>query len=234
MEFAAQGRLLRMLRIRRGWRQTDVATRCGLSSSVIGRHENGEVQSLAALERHAGVFGVRVRLTLTGRGGELVRLRDEEHAAIVEAMAAWLRSLEYTLDAEVSFNEWGERGRVDLLAFDARNGTLAIVEAKTELTDMQDLFGALDVKRRLASRIAARRGWTVRRVVVVLAVAASPVNRRIVQEHRTLFAAFPVRRLSRGALQSGERMLTWIHADAAQRPAWAAARRRIRTRAGEG
>ena len=229
MDFAGHGRFLRMLRIRRGWRQEDVATRCGLSTSVIGRHEGGLVQSVAALERHADAFGLRIRLSLTGRGGELDRLRDEEHAAIVEVMAAWLRSLGFAVEAEASFNEWGERGRFDLLAFDGASETLLLVEAKTEFTDLQDLFGSLDMKQRLASRIAERRGWNVRRCVVVLAVAASPFNRRIVRSHRALFAAYTVRRISRSALHAGGRVLMWIDAGRAARPAWTGARRRVRT-----
>lgn len=50
-----------------------------------------------------------------------------------------------------------------LLAFDPQTGTLVIVEVKTQLLDLQDLFGKLDVKTRLAATIAKQRGWTVRR-----------------------------------------------------------------------
>lgn len=51
-----------------------------------------------------------------------------------------------------------------------------IVEVKTQLLDLQDLFGSLNVKERLATTIAERRGWTVRRRVTVLAVASTAAN----------------------------------------------------------
>ncbi len=75
---------------------------------------------------------------MLGRAGALVRLGDEEHAAIVEVIASWLRSAGFDTEAEGSFSEWGERGRIDLLAFDPSTGTFVIVEVKTQLLDLQD------------------------------------------------------------------------------------------------
>jgi hypothetical protein len=40
-----------------------------------------------------------------------------------------------------------------------------IVEVKTQLLDLQDLFGSLSVKERLAATIAERRGWKASRCV---------------------------------------------------------------------
>lgn len=218
-----------MLRIRKGWRQSDVATRAELSASVIGRHESGVIGSLASFERHAGAFDLRVELRLVGRAGELVRLADEEHAAIVDALAAWFGAAGFLVEAEASFSEWGERGRIDLLAFDSRTGILVIVEAKTQLLDLQDLFGSMNVKERLAATIAKRRGWTVRRRVSVLAVASTAANRQVVRRHPSLFAGFDRRRLTTGGLASGnERHLHWVPASEARRGSWIAGRRRVR------
>lgn len=218
-----------MLRIRRGWRQVDVAARSGTSPAMIGRHENGRVQSVASLERHASAFGLRVRVSLVGRGGGLERLGDEEHAAIVEVTAQWLGGMGFEVAAEVSFNEWGERGRIDLLAWRAATGTLVIGEVKTELTDLQDLLGRLDVKERLAPAIAARRGWRVKRQITLLALVATSFNRRIVGRHPTLFSTFEGARLSRNAVASSGRRLLWINARTARRPRWLAARQRVRS-----
>jgi transcriptional regulator with XRE-family HTH domain len=218
-----------MLRIRKGWRQSDVARMAELSASVIGRHENGTIGSLASFERHAGVLDLRIDLRLIGRAGELVRLADEEHAAIVDALAAWFRAAGSLVEAEASFSEWGERGRIDLLAVDPRTGTLVIVEAKTQLLDLQDLFGSMNVKERLAATIAKRRGWTVRRRVSVLAVASTAANRQVVRRHPSLFAGFDRRRLTTDALRTGsERMLHWVPASEARRGSWIAGRRRVR------
>lgn len=147
----AMGRQRGMLRIRKGWRQSDVAEKAKLSASVIGRHEAGVIGSNDALERHAGVLGMRVEVRIIGRAGELARLGDEEHAAIVETLATWFREEGFLVEVESSFSEWGERGRIGLLAYDPTTGTLVIVEVKTLLLDLQDLFGSMNVKERLAA-----------------------------------------------------------------------------------
>lgn len=104
-----------MSRIRRGWRQSDVALRAAASASVIARHERGMISSLAMLDRHAAALDLRPELRLLGRNGQLVRLADEEHAAIVDALARWPRRAGFQVEAEASFNEWGERGRTTCL-----------------------------------------------------------------------------------------------------------------------
>lgn len=218
-----------MLRLRKNWRQSDVADRAGISSSAVGRHEQGRIGSLPGFEKHAAVFGLRVDVRVVGRAGNLIRLNDEEHARIVELVAGWLRDAGFLTETEASFNEWGERGRIDLLAFDPATGTLVIVEVKTQLLDLQDLFGGLNVKGRLAARIAERRGWTVRRHVTVLAAANTSANRAVVREHPTLFADFARRRLSADALRQDGRLLHWV--DAASERGWLAGRERVSRKA---
>jgi transcriptional regulator with XRE-family HTH domain len=223
------GRLLRMLRIKRNWRQVDVGKRANASAAAVGRHENGRIGSIGALERHAGVFSLRVDVRLVGRSGGLVRLADEEHAAIAEDVATRLQRLGLAVDAEVSFSEWGERGRFDLLAYDPKRQMLVIVEVKTLLVDLQDLFGALDAKQRLAATVASKRGWTARRRVTVLAVASTATNRQTVHEHATLFGGFARRRLS-GSFLAGadDRLLVWVVAPRSARQGWVAGRQRVR------
>lgn len=227
----AIGRVLRMLRIRRDLRQSDVGAKARISKSVVGRHENGRIGSIAALERHAGVFGLRIDVRLAGRAGELTRLADEEHSRIVEIIAAWFRSAGFLIETEASFSEWGERGRVDLLAFDPSTGTLVIVEVKTQFLDLQDLFGSINVKERLAATVAERRGWRIQRRVTVLAAADTTANRKVVREHSTLFAAFVPRRLTLAAVRGGpDRLLIWVAAESAARTSWLAGRQRVRPR----
>lgn len=223
------GRILRMLRIRKDWRQEDVAAKAGLSQSAIGRQERGWTGALTALERHAAVFDLRVEVRLVGRGGDLARLADEEHAAIIESLAAWFQDHGYVTEPEASFSEWGERGRIDLLAFDRRTGTLVIVEVKTQLVDLQDLFGALNIRMRLSHAMAARRGWRIQRAAIILAVADTAANRAIVRAHRTLFDGFDGRRLSTVALgRNGGRVLHWVRPAAASRQLWIGGRQRVR------
>ena len=104
----AIGRLLRISRIRKSWRQVDVGVRAKLSASAVGRHENGSIGSLDALERHAAVFRLRLDLRLVGLAGELVRLADEEHAAIIQVLAAWFQRRGFIIEPEASFSEWGQ------------------------------------------------------------------------------------------------------------------------------
>ena len=224
------GRLLRMLRIRRGWRLQDVADRCRLSSATIGRTELGSIATLSVIRAHAAVLGIRVEWRVVGRGADVARLLDEEHAAIVEAVAASAVGAGWQVEAESSYSEYGERGRVDLLAFDLGMKILAVVEVKTELADLQELFGSLSVKARLAPVLGRRKGWQASRVVSVLAVAATAANRSTVRAHPALFSRFESRGLrDRGLPASGrEWVLLWVRASAAGRRRWLAGRRRVR------
>lgn len=228
MRNVALGRLLRMVRIRRGMRQSDVAQLAGISPSVVARQERGVIRSVHTLERHAAALDLRLDLRLSGRAGELVRLADEEHAAIVELIAGWLRGEGFVVELEASFSEWGERGRIDLLAYDPRTRLLVIVEVKTLLLDLQELLGSASVRERLASTIAGRRGWTVDRVVTLLAVADGAVNRSVVRQHPALFASFTSRRLSRRALAAEDRVMVWVTPARVARGSWIAGKQRVR------
>lgn len=228
MRNVALGRVLRMVRIRRGLRQRDVAERAGVSPSVVARQERGLVRSVRTLERHAAALDLRLDLRLSGRSGELVRLADGEHAAIVELLAGWFRSEGFVVELEASFSEWGERGRIDLLAHDPPTQLLVIVEVKTLLLDLQQLLGATNVRERLASVIAGRRGWRVERVVTLLAVADGATNRAVVRRHPRLFASFAARRLSRRTLAAGDRVIVWVTPERAARGAWISTRQRVR------
>ena len=229
------GRLLRMLRIRRGWRLRDVADRCGLSQATIGRTELGSIASVRILRRHAAALDVQADWRIVGRGADVARLLDEEHAAIVEALATAFRHGRWLVEAESSYSEYGERGRIDLLAFDPRGSVLAVVEVKTELADLQELLGSLSVKTRLAPRLARRLNRQATRVASVLAVAATAANRSIVAAHPALFSPFARRWFRERGLPAldPDRILLWIPASAAGRARWLAGRRRVRTGIGE-
>lgn len=224
------GRLLRMVRIRRGWRLRDVADRSGLSAATIGRNELGSISSVLVLRAHAAVLDLRVEWRVAGRGADVARLLDEEHAAIVEALAASLAGAGWQVEAEASYSEYGERGRVDLLAFSPATNVLAVIEVKTELADLQELFGSLSAKVRLAPGLGRRKSWPASRAVTVLAVAATARNRSIVSVHPALFSPFDRRWLRGHRLPrfEADRLLLWIPASAAGRRSWLAGRRRVR------
>lgn len=226
------GRLLRMLRIRHGWRLRDVADRCGLSTATIGRTELGIISSAHILRQHAASLDLRVEWRVVGRGADVARVLDDEHAAIVNALAGTLRHSGVMLEAEASFSEYGERGRIDLLGFDPASETVLVVEVKTELADLQDLFGGLNIKTRLAPTLARRLNWPVSRTATMLAVAATARNRATVRSHAALFEPFTRQWLRGGRISvaGGGRTLLWVPASAVGRRHWLAGRRRVRIR----
>jgi hypothetical protein len=58
---------------------------------------------------------------------------------------------------------------------------------------MQDTLGKLDEKVRLASRVAAERGWTATKVVGALVLVDGTTVRRRVNDHADLFAPYGLR-----------------------------------------
>jgi transcriptional regulator with XRE-family HTH domain len=234
MDDVKLGRLLRMRRMRRGWRLEDVSRRSGLSTTTLARDESGAFGSVHVVRRHAGALDMRLEWIAIGRGADVARTWDEEHAAIVEVIAAWLRGLGLEIAAEASFSVYGERGRVDLLAFDAATGKLYLVEAKTELSDLGDVLGVVDVRERLAARLGTERGWAVAAAISILALADTPHNRGVVGAHAATFGGWSRARLRIDRFpSSARRQLLWIPAGAAGRSRWLAGRRRMGlTRAG--
>jgi transcriptional regulator with XRE-family HTH domain len=85
--------MIRALRIRRRWRQVDLATRAGFSQALIARVERGGADRLtvAHLEAIAKEVGARLVVWLDWNGEAGDRLLDADHAAIVERVVAILR-----------------------------------------------------------------------------------------------------------------------------------------------
>ena len=102
----------------------------------------------------------------------------------------------------MSFAIYGERGVIDILAFHPRSGSLLVIELKTELVSFEDLLTTMDVRMRLARKIAADRGWAARSVSCWVVVADTPPNRRRLGQHRALVRqAFP---------ENGRAMRAWL------------------------
>ena len=99
----------------------------------------------------------------------------------------------WTVVPESSFNHYGDRGRIDLLAFHPVTRTLVVVEVKTVIADIQELLGTLNAKERVAPVLARSLGWRAARVVPFLIVAESTTNRRHLVAHARLFGRFALR-----------------------------------------
>ncbi|HYO44374.1 MAG TPA: helix-turn-helix domain-containing protein [Candidatus Limnocylindrales bacterium] len=189
MKDAQVGRAIRAVRIRKGWRQQDLAWEAGVAQQTVSRIERGDLAgiTLGTLVRVTAALGARISLDVRGDGAEIDRLLGARHSAMHEETARLFERLPaWVLAPEVTFSIYGERGAIDILAWHAATRTLLVIELKTELVDIQETVGTLDRKVRLAARIAADRGWAAETVAVWLVVAESATNRRRVAAHRTM------------------------------------------------
>lgn len=184
-----------MLRVRQRLTQVALAARAGVSRRAVSMLELGRARSLplGTIEAIAHGLGVRLDLRLLWNGAELDRWLDEGHAALGAAVKRRLERWGWLVRVEVSYSRYGERGRIDLLAFHAVTGILLVIELKTELVDVQALLGALDVKARLASEICARFGWNPRRVVPAIAFSEDRTTRNRLQRVAGLFDRYALR-----------------------------------------
>jgi transcriptional regulator with XRE-family HTH domain len=194
MDDAGIGRLFRGLRLRLGWRQVDVSDKAGISRSLYSEIERGHLDRipLGTLRRVAAVLEVRLPLEPSWRGGRIERVISARHAAMAERVTAMLVAAGWEVRPEASFNSFGERGVVDLVAWHSATRTLLLVEIKTELVDPSGLLMVTDRRRRLAGVIARDSGWTPDRVAQWVVLAAGRTNARRVADHRSMLrAAFP-------------------------------------------
>ncbi len=180
MDFGRAGRAVRALRVRRGWRQADVAERAEIGRSVVGRIERGEVAGLSLddLASVALALGATIDLQVRWQGEALDRLLDEGHARLVEAVVRELAALGWDVAVEVSFAGGGERGSIDVLAFHPAERALVVIEVKSVTPDMQSMLMGLDRKGRIGATLARDRGWDARVVARVLVLWDTRTNRR--------------------------------------------------------
>jgi transcriptional regulator with XRE-family HTH domain len=191
------GRILRQLRIRKRWRQRDVADAAGISQSAISLIERGHLATVS-IRVLRGVFAAvdaRFDGVVTWRGGLVDALLDEGHARLVGAYASELVRLGWEVHIEVSFSEYGERGAIDILALRRADRVALVVEIKTRLMAIDDTIRRLDVKARLVAKVVSDRfGWrpfVLGRLLVV--EDSSTARRRVAAQEGALRAAFPDR-----------------------------------------
>jgi transcriptional regulator with XRE-family HTH domain len=190
------GLAIRALRRRRGWTQTDVADRAGVSQTAVSRAERGDARALTlrTLERIAEALGARTSLRLFWHGEELDRLLDAAHAGLVEQVIGILRGNGWEVVPEATFNVYGERGSVHVLAFHPLLGALLIVEVKSAVPDMQAMRAGIDRKVRLGPNLARDRVWRVLSVSCLLVLPDDRTARRRLAEHAaTVGQALPLR-----------------------------------------
>jgi hypothetical protein len=166
-------------------------SRYSVAAVEAGRGDRLPLEQLIAIIAAVGGY-LSVRILFQGEA--LDRLRDRRHAALVEAMVKRLQTEGWDVATEVSFNNFGERGSIDILAYHAATRTLLVIEVKTVVPDVGGSLVTLDRKVRLAPELAQARGWDSRTVARLLVMPeASTVRRRIAAHEATFTNAFPER-----------------------------------------
>lgn len=166
------GLIIRALRRRRGWHQSDLAAASNLSQPAVSLLERGHLDSLS-LRRIR-----RILAALDARGEFDIRWRGSA--------------------VEVTYSIYGERGSIDVLGFHRPTGSLVVIEVKTELTSIEETLRRHDEKVRLAHRIAQERfGWaaaTTSRLLVLPDKAAA--RRKVLRHTQVLDAVLPARNVA--------------------------------------
>ena len=183
---------LRSIRVRKRWRQEDLAARAKVSRWVVMRIEQGRLASvpLGKIRAVATALDARVDAVVRWQGGDLSRLVSARHSRMHEIIARYLSGVSgWIVEPEVSFSIYGERGIIDVLAWHPTTRILLVIELKTEVVDLNEMLGTLDRKRRLAWVIAKDRDWDPIAVGTWIVVADSRTNRRTVAEHGAVLRA---------------------------------------------
>lgn len=211
MNWIRFGRNVRAIRLRSRLRQTDVADRAQVSRSTVSLLERGQAArlTLANVERILRALGVEMTATIRWNGAEMNRLLDADHASLAAAIKTILERSSWVVRTEVSFNHYGDRGRIDLLAWHAPSRILMVVEIKTDLVDLQDLLGTTDVRVRIAPRLAGQFGWNVRAVVPAIVFLEDRTTRRRLAGYTVLFDRFSL---------VGRAATSWIRRPGAVQP----------------
>ena len=190
------GSTIRAVRLKRGWRQVDLASRAGVSPSTISRLERGHPGSLTlgTIRSVAAALDIRVDLVARWRAGDLDRLLNANHSQLHEVVARWFaRELpSWILAPEVSYAIYRERGVVDIVAWHPGKRAVLVIELKTDIVDVNQLVGKVGEKARLIGKIVRDRGWDPLTVSTWVIVASGRTNRaRLAAHQAVLRAAFP-------------------------------------------
>ena len=239
MEDFRLGSVIRTVRMRKAWRQEDLAKAVRISRATISRVERGHFGSLPLDTTRAICAALDIRLDLQPRwrGGDLDRMLSLRHSSLHESVTRVLATSfpDWTIAPEVSFSIYGERGVIDVLLWHPGRRALLVIELKTDIVDVGEMLGTLDKKRRLAWKIAKKRGWSPSTVSAWIVVAGSRTNERRISEFRAMLrSAYPnggrqMRAWLKNPTSSVAGLSTWPTSDAGGRAI--APRRRVRTRA---
>lgn len=189
------GRIVRALRRRRGWRQADLAAAAGCAQATVSEAEHGDLPSVPIVRRLLAALDAQLVINVWWRAGELDRLLDADHADLIALVTRVLGTVGWEVRVEVTYNVYGERGSIDVLAFQPVTGTLLVLEIKTDIAAIEQTLRKIDEKVRLSRAIAKERfDWHVKHVGLLLVMPEGSTLRRKIAAHASLFdRAFPAR-----------------------------------------
>ncbi len=196
MDDQRRGATIRAIRVRRGWRQSDLAGRSGVSPATISRLERGHpgLLTVDTVRRVASALDIRVDLVPRWRAGDLDRVLNAKHSQLHELVARWFAKElpTWVLAPEVSYAIYGERGVIDIVAWHPGRRAILVIELKTDVVDVNQLIGKVGEKARLIRQIVRDRGWDPLTVSTWVIVASGRTNRaRLAAHQAVLRAAFP-------------------------------------------
>lgn len=186
------GSTLRAIRLELRLRQRDVAERAGLCQQTVSNIECGRVgpMTLDTLDAVAGALQADLALAVRWRGAKVARLVDRRHARLQNRVVALLTEAGWEIEVEETFNRYGEKGSVDILAWQADCRALAVIEIKADLVDLQDTVRTLGMKARVVPEVVRRsRGWRPEMLATILVLPDANVHRNAVAQYAALLAA---------------------------------------------
>ncbi len=191
------GRLHRLLRHRARLTQSELAQRCGVGRWKIVKLEAGALAQLRLGDVDRCFAALDARLEVRGwyHGAAGDRLLDEGHAQVVDSIVKILRQYGWVVNVEVSFSEYGDRGSIDVLGWHPAARALVVAEVKSEVGSIEGTPRPLDMKCRLAPKIAREQfGCHPLSVGRVLVLPEDRTARRAVERHaNAIDAALPAR-----------------------------------------
>jgi hypothetical protein len=154
---------------------------------------HGDRISARTLGRILKALDAEADVVVRWRGGQLDRLLDEGHAALVGITARRLEEARWLVRAEVTYGGYRDGGSIDLLAFHSDRAALLVIEVKTELLSAEATLRKHDEKFRLARGIADERfSWRAVTVSRLLVLPDASSSRRAIARHASLFnSAYP-------------------------------------------
>jgi transcriptional regulator with XRE-family HTH domain len=186
------GRFVRAVRQRLDLRQRDVAVQAGVSASVVSRIERGRLDEVtwASIIRVCTVLEIRLDLRARWRGFEGDRLLDSDHATIVEFIVRELTAAGWLVIVEYTFNHFGDRGSVDIVAWHGATCALLIIEVKTQIVEINQLVASIDRKARVVPRLLrSEKGWRPAVVGRLLIARDTRTVRAAIERHPATFAS---------------------------------------------